>query len=308
MIDLPQKGKICYNNGISCSMTSIPTYALLAALSVLLIAVFLFEYIAYQRLMRENRDRKMMVALLSHRLRTPLTSMKWYLEMLLDSDFGKLQIAQLELLNHLNMSATDAIGILNTFLETSRIERNHNGSDKAIAVDIENAANMTVANLKTTIMDRKQTIDVHAAAPHITALANPLTVHMILEVLLHNAMKYTPDGGKITVDIGKSDKVVSISVWDSGISISKEDQKRLFTKFFRGKGAIAIDTNGNGLGLYLVKDMLKEIGGTIHAESNEGQGARFIVEIPNREAEIATATPAAPLEAPAPLTPPPTVA
>lgn len=261
-------------------MSNLPTFSLLAILFLLLIAVFVFEYVAYQRLMRENKDRKMMVALLSHRLRTPLTSMKWYLEMLLDSDFGKLQIAQLELLNHLNLSATDAIGILNTFLETSRIERS-NSTQKAISVDIENAVNMTVSNLRSTIQDRHQSIEIRAQAPHITVLVNPLTVHMILEVLLHNAMKYTPDGGKIAVDIGKNEKIVSISVWDSGISISKDEQKHLFTKFFRGKGAIAIDTNGNGLGLYLVKDMLKEIGGTIHAESEEGNGARFIVEIPN---------------------------
>ncbi len=276
-------------------MSVIPTFSLLAVICIVLVAVFVFEYIAYRRLMRENRDRKMMVALLSHRLRTPLTSMKWYLEMLLDSDFGKLQIAQLELLNHLNLSATDAIGILNTFLETSRIERG-NSTQKAISVDIENAVNMTISNLRSTIQDRHQTVEIRAQAPHITVLVNPLTVHMILEVMIHNAMKYTPDGGRIAIDIGKNEKVVSISVWDSGISISKEEQSHLFTKFFRGKGAIAMDTNGNGLGLYLVRDMLKEIGGTIRAESEEGQGARFVVEIPNTDAiqPPETATPASP--------------
>lgn len=262
------------------ALSTIPVFVLLGAICILLVVVLVFEYFAYQRLMRENRDRKMMVALLSHRLRTPLTSMKWYLEMLLSSDFGKLQIAQLELLNHLNLSATDAIKILNTFLETSRIERGQ-APERTISVDVENAVNMTISNLRSTVADKHQTIDIHATEPHITVLMNPLTLHMILEVMLHNAMKYTPDNGQIRVDIAKNDTAVTLSVWDSGIAIPREELKHLFTKFFRGKEAIALDTNGNGLGLYLVKDMLKEIGGTIRAESEEGKGTRFIVEIPN---------------------------
>ena len=228
---------------------------------------------AKHRLNKENSDRTMMVALLSHRLRTPLTSIKWYLEMLLDNDYGKLQIAQIELVNHLNMSVNDAISILNTFLESSRVERGIIGS-KTLSIDVADTLRTVVASVATLASDKKQTIKVDTEQNRMVALLNPFVLNMLLEVLLHNAITYTPK---------EDGKNIMVSVQDTGIGMTKEELSHLFTKFYRGKQAMEVDTTGNGLGLYLVKDVLKQIGGSVRVTSEPGKGSCFIIEMPNAQ-------------------------
>ena len=237
---------------------------------------------AKHRLNKENSDRTMMVALLSHRLRTPLTSIKWYLEMLLDNDYGKLQIAQIELVNHLNMSVNDAISILNTFLESSRVERGIIGS-KTLSIDVADTLRTVVASVATLASDKKQTIKVDTEQNRMVALLNPFVLNMLLEVLLHNAITYTPNGGTITVTAKEEGKNIMVSVQDTGIGMTKEELSHLFTKFYRGKQAMEVDTTGNGLGLYLVKDVLKQIGGSVRVTSEPGKGSCFIIEMPNAQ-------------------------
>jgi len=98
--------------------------------------------------------------------------------------------------------------------------------------------------------------------------------------LLSNAIKYTPEGGRIEVRIGRKGAALHWSIKDSGIGISEESQKRLFEKFFRADNAHTVDTEGTGLGLYLVRLIVERLGGTITCESEVGRGTLFHFTLP----------------------------
>ncbi|MDB4978437.1 MAG: sensor signal transduction histidine kinase [Candidatus Peribacteria bacterium] len=260
-------------------MTDI-TLILFAIVIGFLLVVVAIERSAHQRLKRESVDNNMMVALLSHRLRTPLGSIKWHVEMLLDSNFGKLQISQLELLNQINHGIGDAIGILNVFLESARIERGAISANSK-SVDLWKAVDTTVSNLEKT-MKKKHTVIREFDTSKLTIVQmDPLLLHMILEVILHNAILYTPENGTITIASKEQAHSIVLSVRDTGIGMTADEQKHLFSKFFRAKKAQAIDTNGNGLGLYLVKEVLLHAGGSIRCESEANAGSCFIIEFPS---------------------------
>jgi len=98
--------------------------------------------------------------------------------------------------------------------------------------------------------------------------------------LLSNAIKYTPQGGRIVITIGHDREGLQWSIRDSGIGIPKAGQARLFQKFYRAENGLTVDTEGTGLGLYLVRLIVERFGGTVRCESEEGQGTVFRFTLP----------------------------
>ncbi|HZE86753.1 MAG TPA: HAMP domain-containing sensor histidine kinase, partial [Methylomirabilota bacterium] len=109
---------------------------------------------------------------------------------------------------------------------------------------------------------------------------DPLRFQEVIENLLSNAIKYNVANGKIDVIIDKNNDVLLLSVKDTGIGIATKDKQELFTKFFRAENAIKKNTEGSGLGLYVVKSYVESWGGKINVTSEEGKGATFTIEIP----------------------------
>ena len=108
-------------------------------------------------------------------------------------------------------------------------------------------------------------------------------LHIVIQNLISNAIKYTPDKGQITMDINNKDHELLIKIVDSGYGIPKDQQDKVFTKFFRAENIRTQNTDGTGLGLYVVKSMLEKIGGKIWFESEENKGTTFYVDIPLQE-------------------------
>jgi signal transduction histidine kinase len=102
----------------------------------------------------------------------------------------------------------------------------------------------------------------------------------MLENLVSNAIKYTPPGGRVTVNITPGKGTVSIEVHDTGIGIPEGEQLRLFEEFFRASNARRLEETGTGLGLSIVKQTVERHGGRIRVQSKEGQGTTFIVDLP----------------------------
>ena len=121
-------------------------------------------------------------------------------------------------------------------------------------------------------------IDAPATLPDV-ALDRQLCRQALLN-LVSNAIKYTPPGGRIDVRITHDGDVLRWSIRDSGIGIPKAARHRLFERFYRAENAVTLDTEGTGLGLYLVRLIVERFGGTIACESEEGQGTRFHVTLP----------------------------
>ncbi len=103
---------------------------------------------------------------------------------------------------------------------------------------------------------------------------------MAIQNLIDNAIKYTPPKGEIVVSLKQIEKEVEFLVKDSGVGIPKEQQKRIFTKFFRSANVIRMETDGSGLGLFIAKNIIEVHGGKIWFESEEGKGSTFYFTLP----------------------------
>lgn len=264
-------------------MISLPVFiTLLSGTMLLMVSMLLFQLQKTKNMKKEEHERSTMVALISHRLRGPLSAIKWDTELLLNQELGKLQISQMELLNKMSDSVADAIGVLNTFLEASRIERGKMETTP-LALDLMEYLPRIIQTYKPLLDEKKQVLVLPKPTQRILVYMNPLILHTIVEVVVHNAILYTPVGGKITLSIDENNpesKHVMLSITDYGIGMSPDDLQKLFTKFFRSHDALMISTTGNGLGLYLVKQMLQSIGGTITCTSQVKKGTTFTIGLP----------------------------
>jgi len=227
-----------------------------------------------------DRAKTEFVSLASHQLRTPLTAIRWYTELLLsDESTAQLGDEQKEYLGEIANGNTRMIDLVNALLNVSRIELG------TFAVDIENINMKTflgniLKDLEFMSQKKKQTLEIVSEDAPEFYQADPKLLGMILQNLVSNAIKYTPEGGKVTVKVSQNDSLLQIDVADNGYGIPQQQQEKIFEKLFRADNVKNQDTTGTGLGLYIVKAILEQTGGRIWFESEENKGTHFHVELP----------------------------
>lgn len=219
------------------------------------------------------------VSLASHQMRTPLSTVRWYTEMLLADDAGRLNDQQKKYLEVIYASNRRMIELINSLLNVSRLEL----GTFAVEPEPTNLADLAEQVLKESehiIRSSQFKIrkDYDAALPAINI--DPKLMRMVFQNLISNAVKYTPPGGEIRVSIKKREKNLAIEVADNGYGIPQYQQSRVFTKLFRADNIKEKDSEGTGLGLYIVKSIIDQAGGTIRFESVENKGTTFYVTIP----------------------------
>jgi PAS domain S-box-containing protein len=219
------------------------------------------------------------VSLASHQLKTPIGSVSWDLEMLLNGDYGKLtekQKAIVEQIYNTNMRMKELVdGLLNI----SRIDLG-TLSIEPIPVNFAEVCEDVLIEMTPRITIKKHEIVKDYSKEMIEVPADPKLLRIIFQNFISNAVKYTPDGGRITISIKAHDHEVKIAVANNGIAIPKEDQPKIFSKMFRAEGAEEMDPDGNGLGLYLVKAIVEEGGGKTWFESEPGKDTIFYASFP----------------------------
>lgn len=219
------------------------------------------------------------VSLASHQLRTPLSSINWYTELLLAGDVGKISKSQKEYLDQIYKGNQRMIGLVNSLLNVSRLEMGTfiiEPKKMNILELADDMLNELTPRIKERNIEIKRNYD--HEIPQIKA--DPKLVRIIFQNLLSNAIKYNKMNGEVELKINKDSKNIQIEVRDSGLGIPKKQQLNIFSKFFRADNVRQTETEGTGLGLYLVKAIIDQVQGKIKFESKEKFGTTFFVTLP----------------------------
>lgn len=238
-----------------------------------------------------DRAKSEFVSLASHQLKTPPTAIKLLVERILSGKVGPLTEKQREYFNDIQSSNQRMIDIVNVLLSVSRIEMGTfvmEPSKKDMCALVQNV----VTELEMVIHNKK--IHLERAFPENSMMVSldESLFRMVMDNLIMNAVNYTQEGGKIRISckqvnrgrtLGKKtlqENSYVASVADNGYGIPKKQQSNLFTKFFRANNAREKHPDGTGLGLYIIKSILDNVGGLLWFTSEENKGTTFYVAIP----------------------------
>jgi len=217
------------------------------------------------------------VSLSAHQLRSPLAVIRWYTETLIKAkDFPKNLKSYLMEVYSATLAMNDTVNLL---LDVSRFELGTvqiTGTEvelPKIILDVVNSHESAALSKAIKISDTTK-----EKIPEI--IGDAKLIRVIIDNLVSNAIKYTPEAGKIEVNLVPQANNILFKIKDSGIGIPVEDQPKIFTKLFRGSNVKKVEPSGLGLGLYLIKLIVDLKGGKIWFESEEGKGTTFFVEFP----------------------------
>ncbi|MDD3486932.1 MAG: HAMP domain-containing sensor histidine kinase [Candidatus Moranbacteria bacterium] len=241
---------------------------------------------ANQKLAELDKAKSDFVSVAAHQLRTPLTGIKWSYTALLDPDTGPLNPDQKEIIEKGLASISNTIDLINDLLNVAHIEEGkmefHIKRQPILPL-----ARKAVEGIKLMADEKKISLFIEipedAGFPETNIDADKM--ELVFANLLDNAVKYTPNGGRIDFNISQEQGSIKAVIQDSGIGIPKSQKNRLFTKFFRAENAVGVQTSGTGLGLYMVKKIIDRHGGKILVDSIENQGTSFVVTVPEQTAK-----------------------
>ncbi|MDO8264876.1 MAG: ATP-binding protein [Candidatus Parcubacteria bacterium] len=220
------------------------------------------------------------VTISAHQLRTPISGIKWILTSLMEGDFGKMTVEQNEVVGKAYQSNERMVVLINDLLNVSRIEEGKYVSNPVLS-SMEDIILTALNNLKELAASHKVEVNFQKpekAPPKVKV--DEEKMGLVVENLMSNAIKYTPEGGKVDISLKLDNENIEVIVKDTGVGIIKEQQERIFGKFFRGRNVTRMETDGSGLGLFIAKNIVSAHGGKIWFESEEGKGTTFHFSIP----------------------------
>lgn len=218
------------------------------------------------------------IPVLVHQLRAPLVGIRWGMAMLLNGEAGKLSPEQQKVAEESYRSVDKLMSYIRDILSLTNLDHYQY---TFTAVDIKAVITTVLHELAREAMDKKIKLDFvseHATIPQIQA--DPSKITIVLENLLENAIKYTIEGGKVSITIATEKEGLHIAITDSGMGIPQNDQDKIFTQFFRAKNAAITHPHGSGIGLYISKDIVLAHHGKIWFDTKENIGTTFHVILP----------------------------
>jgi len=226
------------------------------------------------------------LASMSHELRTPLNAVLGISEALQEEVYGPLNENQIMSLHSIEESGRHLLALINDILDLSKIEAGKLELEP-VPVPVEMICQASLRIIKQNAHKKRLTIHSSFDSSVTTVQADERRMKQILVNLLGNAVKFTPEGGEIGLEVVGDAAVgaVHITVWDKGIGIAEEDMARLFQPFVQLDSRLSREFAGTGLGLSLVQRMMDLHGGTVSVESEVGKGSRFTITFPWQQRE-----------------------
>jgi two-component system phosphate regulon sensor histidine kinase PhoR len=225
---------------------------------------------------RVDRVRRDFIANASHELRTPLTSIQGYAESLASGPMTPSEVASHLVVIQRNVHRMR--DLIDDLMDLSRIESG-DGAPEPSRVDVVKLAQTLVADARTRLAHAK--IEARVLTPSAPpAWADRKALEQVLENLLTNAIRYTDEGGTITIEIAIAGDSLAVSVSDTGIGIPEDALDRIFERFYRVDASRSRAIGSTGLGLSIVRHLVQAMDGTIRVESQLGKGSRFTFTLP----------------------------
>lgn len=233
------------------------------------------------RVLTELEKRKSeFITVTSHQMRTPLTGIKWYTELLLSEETDPLSQQQRDYLLQVQVSTERMIDLVNDLMNVAKIEKEIHESLRAKTVDLAKILLEVIDTLTTTAEKKTISIVYTPESPSsFRAKADQERIRLVFSNLIKNAILYSKEGSTIIVSLQEEKKSVVISFTDTGIGIPKKQQDQVFERFFRGDNVLTT-LPGTGIGLYLSKRIMEKHRGKIWFTSKEKKGSTFFISLP----------------------------
>lgn len=222
--------------------------------------------------MDETKDE--FISMASHQLRTPLTSVKGYVSMVLEGDAGELNDMQRKLLEQSFASSQRMVFLIADLLNLSRLRTGKFIVD-AVPTNLAEVIQSEVEQLTETAASRNLKLTYEKPTEFPTLMLDETKIRQVIMNFVDNAIYYTPAGGSISIHLKETPKSVEFTVVDDGIGVPKAEQHHLFNKFYRARNAQKARPDGTGLGLFMAKKVIVAQGGALVFNSKEGKGSTF---------------------------------
>lgn len=219
------------------------------------------------------------ISMASHQLRTPLTSVKGYLSMVLEGDAGEINTEQRKLLDQAYVSSQRMVYLIADLLNVSRL-RTGKFVIESVKTNLADLVEGEVLQLKNQAKTKDIELTYTKPADFPDLSMDETKIRQVVMNFIDNAIYYTSARGKIEVVLTTDNNHAYLMVKDNGLGVPKDEQKHLFTKFYRAKNARNIRPDGTGLGLFMAKKVVTAQGGNILFESKEGKGSTFGFSLP----------------------------
>ncbi|TML20618.1 MAG: GAF domain-containing protein [Actinobacteria bacterium] len=239
--------------------------------------IFAFRDISADRMVEQVKSD--FVAAVSHELRTPLTSIYGFAETLLRQDvlFGEEE--RRIFLGYIASESERLTGIVDQLLNVARLDAGDLHVEPE-PIDVASVVSEVVGTVQETGAVNGQRVEIDLPSEPLSAEADRDKLRQVFSILVENALKYSPDGGTVTVGARRTKDAVEVRVIDEGVGIPVAEQERIFRKFYRAESTVRDGAGGTGLGLFIARELVTAMGGRIWVESSEGEGSSFAFELP----------------------------
>jgi signal transduction histidine kinase len=258
-----------------------PEFVIISEASVVIMILIIGNSIIriVDQMIRINKMKSEFVSVASHQLRTPLSAIKWETELLLSKFKKGLNQKQLKNVENIDMLSHRMIRLVNDLLDVARIEQKRLVLKKE-SVDLGKITEEITTEMAPIMKARNIEMALSLNKKDLKVMGDSARLKMVVDNLLNNSIKYTTNRGKIEIKIGKKDNNLVFCIKDNGVGIPEEQQKRIFDKFFRSDNIVKYQTEGTGLGLYISKNIIEQLGGKIWFQSVENLGSIFSFSLP----------------------------